>query len=447
MRIFITILTIVLISAALIFTAGKFKEVKEAPRGEIMVNTGELASKEAIEHFSGGLKFKTISRSDYKSADFDEFESFVGYLEKNYPLVYEKTEFKRINDYALLFKLRGSEGKEKPVILIAHYDVVPEGKAEDWQHPPFSGHFDGEYFWGRGAIDNKASLFATMEALNSLLESGFVPKRDIYIAFSHDEETGGREGAENVVAYLSEQGVHFDHVLDEGGHITQENIAFVGTGEKGRLLTKITISAKGGHASVPGENSAVEQVAKLITAFQKNPMGSSFASRKNAEHYAKTHTTLAVTMIEGSNAPNVIPKEASFTVDSRILPSQSTDDVKKHIQKIIDKTFTPSGRENVRVEYLAAVEPSKISDINSQSFKNLKAKIEKFYPNVEVEPFLSLGATDARTYGQIADNAYRFLPAMMSDEEHNLMHADNERISLKNYSAMINFYKDYIESL
>jgi len=417
-----------------------------------MTNTGELASEAMIKRFSGGLKFKTISRSDYKSADFSEFEGFISYLQKSYPLVFKKTEFKRVNNYALLFKVKGSESGEdaqKPVILIAHYDVVPVGKEENWKYPPFSGHFDGEYFRGRGALDNKASLFATMEALNSLLESGFVPKRDIYIAFSQDEEVGGAQGAEHIVKYLSAQGVHLDHVLDEGGRITQvkgKTVALVGTGEKGRLVARITVSAKGGHASVPNENSSVEKLAKLITAFQKNHMGSPFASRKDPEKYAKTHTTLAITMLEGSNAWNVVPKEASFTVDSRILPSQSTDDVKKHIEKVIDKTFKGSGRRNVKVEYLTEVEPSRTSDVNSQSFKNLAAKIEKFYPDARVEPFLSLGATDARTYGQIADNAYRFLPAIISDEDHGLMHADNEKISLKNYSAMINFYKDYLES-
>ena len=152
-------------------------------------------------------------------------------------------------------------------------------------------------------------------------------------------------------------------------------------------------------------------------------------------------------MLEGSNAWNVIPQEASFTIDSRILPSQSTTDVKKHIDKVISKTFSPDTRENVKVEYLTEVEPSKTSDINSPSYKNLVAKINKFYPSAKVEPFLSLGATDARTYGQIADNAYRFLPAIISDEDHSRMHADNERLSLRNYSIMISFYKDYMESL
>lgn len=442
------------------------------------------ASKEAISNFSKGLTFKTISNTDYKLSNVQEFSAFLNYLQYTYPLIFRKTETARINDYALVLKLKGRTTKNKPFLITAHYDIVPESNDNNWKYPPFSGSFDGKDFYSRGALDDKASVFAILEALNELLKEDFVPNRDIYIAFSQDEETGKNEGAPKVVEYFKKKNIRFDNVLDEGGRIVELKnapVAMVGVCEKGRLKTKITVSAEGSHASTPPKNTSVDKLAKLILAIKNNPIpakmidseleyykstynnydfktrfliANSFLLKsllnlelsKNKKDYARTHSTTTVTMLGASNASNVVAKEAYLIVDSRILPTQNCAFVKKHIEKVVNKTFKGKEKNNVQIEYLSCIEPSNISDVSSESYKKLMTEINNLYPGVVVVPTLTLGGTDARTYNIVADNAYRFLPAILTEEEEGLMHSDNERISLKNYSRMIYFYKHFIQS-
>ena len=141
----ITVLLILLITLGLLKTEGKMEN---------------YATSEAIQHISDGLKIKTISNSDYSKSSFEEYDKFIEYLKYTYPLIFEKTEFQRINGYALLFKLKGKDENKMPSLLTGHYDVVPADDEKEWEHPPFSGYYDEKYIVSRGAIDDKGSLFS-----------------------------------------------------------------------------------------------------------------------------------------------------------------------------------------------------------------------------------------------------------------------------------------------
>ncbi len=444
----------------------------------------QVPSDDALKRFSGGLQIRTISNPVYSETDFSEFDRFIEYIKTQYPAIFEKCEFSTVNKYGLVFKYPGTESSLKPNLLTAHYDVVGLKDETKWIHPPFSGFYDENYIYSRGTIDDKGSVFAILEALNELINNGFKPKADLYIAFSQTEETGSSEGAPKIIEYFKNQNITFDTALDEGGRIVNKNgkyYAFVGVAEKGRLLTKITVKGEGSHASSPHRNLATQKLACLITAFNSNQpkaiiskevneyykqtynsyglltkflLSNSLVLKpflvkklsKNAEDNARIHSTTAITIIDASNIQNAVAAEASMIVDTRIIPNQTTEDMKEYIEKIIKKTLPKMKEnfENIKVEYLSKVEPCESSDITTEEYKQLTSDIRKLYPDIAVVPYLTLGGTDAREYAAISDNTYRFLPCILTQEEAALMHSDNERISVKNWARMISFYKEFI---
>ena len=171
------------------------------------------------ERLAQMVRCETISsRYDQK---VEKFLAFHEVLAKLFPNVHASCE-KHVFDGSLLFKWAG-RGEADPIILMSHQDVVEAGGK--WEHEPFSGDIDETgRVWGRGTVDTKASLFCIFTALEELMESGFVPAGDVYIATSCTEEISG-PGAPTTVAYLKEQGVKPSLVLDEGGMILQSPMA------------------------------------------------------------------------------------------------------------------------------------------------------------------------------------------------------------------------------
>jgi carboxypeptidase PM20D1 len=162
-------------------------------------------------------------------------------LQTNYPRLHATLTREIIHRSALLYRWTGRESCP-PLLLLAHQDVVPvePGTESDWQHPAFSGIVAQEMIWGRGAIDDKAALIGMMEAIEHLLADAFEPQCDIWLAFGHDEEVGGAQGAVALAARLQQLGVKPAFVLDEGGAITQGTVpnlkpplATIGVAEKG----------------------------------------------------------------------------------------------------------------------------------------------------------------------------------------------------------------------
>ncbi len=125
-----------------------------------------------------------------------------------------------VNTIGLVYTIQGTNPSLKPIMLAAHQDVVPINDEQAWKYPPFSGHFDGRWLWGRGASDDKNSLTALMSALETLLGyPEWVPKRTIVLALGFDEESSGRRGAGTISQFLEERygkyGIAL--ILDEGG--------------------------------------------------------------------------------------------------------------------------------------------------------------------------------------------------------------------------------------
>ncbi len=350
--------------------------------------------------------------------------------------------------------------------------------AEDWDFGPFSGAVANGRIYGRGTIDMKGMLFSLMESLNHLIKSKHIPKRDIYLAFGFDEEVGGQEGAAKIAAYFKGKNLMFDAVYDEGGLILEKGsvaginseVAVIGCAEKGFLSVKIKVKGLGGHASMPPTESAIGKAAvimqrlehdqmkpmitPLINQFFTNIGGSmSFVNRmgianqwllkpvllsqltKNNSTNALVRTTTALTMMKGSDAPNVLSPEVEFVVNFRLLPGNTVQDVKEHIAKAT-KGFDVEIEEIDNVKEASAVSPT-----DTKAFKLIEAAIKEIHPTAIATPYLTVGATDAYKYQIVSKNIYRFMPIKINDAEKQSIHSTNEYLSIENYMKMIHYFE------
>lgn len=235
-----------------------------------------------IKRLQEGLRFQTITFShisqnisaivDYGKFIRDEFRDL-----ESYPYV----KFNLINNYSILYEIKGKRDDLKPYLLAAHFDVVPANAQEDkWTHEPFEANIDEGFIYARGTIDDKSSMLSQLEALRIFLKSNGQPQRSFYLAYGHDEEKSGAEGAKMISNLLSN--VALEYVLDEGTMIIEDMfqelerpIAFVGIAEKGYLTVKYFVNVTGGHSSMPNDQeSAVYICADAISKLKANKIPS-----------------------------------------------------------------------------------------------------------------------------------------------------------------------------
>lgn len=206
-----------------------------------------LKSKEfrngSIARLSGAVQISSMSYDDLgeigEDKRWDVFYDLATYLEKSYPLVHQTLQLDKVNTHGLAYTWLGSDISLKPLLLMAHQDVVPvpEDTIGSWTHPPFSGYYDGKLIWGRGASDCKNSLTGILEALEQLIDAGFTPTRSIVLSFGFDEESSGVRGAGELSQFiLQKYGKNsFSAIVDEGaGYYSKwgKTFALPGVAEK-----------------------------------------------------------------------------------------------------------------------------------------------------------------------------------------------------------------------
>lgn len=431
----------------------------------------------AAKHLSGAVQIRTIGYDDITKTDRAAFEEFASYLEKAYPAVHKTLTCERVNGLSLLYHWKGKSHDKKPALFCAHIDVVPveQGTEGDWKYPPYSGEIAEGAVWGRGTQDIKVQLITLLDAAEAMIGRGYVPDRDIYFAFGHDEETRRSDGADVIAAMLKERNISFEYVLDEGGCVIDNGVkginrpvAFIGIAEKGFVNIRLSVKAEGGHSSMPPEHTAAGLISRAVTGIESNKrpliltgpvremfralapsMG--FGSRlflsnlwifaplfkkvfaKTASGAAFLRTTVAPTMLEGSGAPNVLPLNASAVINARILHGESSATLKAHLEKVI-------GDESISIEMNQVYEPSKISPVDSYGFTCTANAIRTLWPGAVISPYLVVGGTDARKYEELTDCVYRFSPFRVDNSEMKQMHGTNEHISIKNIGDSVRFY-------
>ena len=368
---------------------------------------------------------------------------------------------------------------------------------EEWDFPAFAGDIvskDGEDFIrGRGTLDTKGTVCAIMEAVEIKLKEGWLPKTDLYLCFSGEEEISGNTTVD-IVNWFKNQNIDVEFVLDEGGAIVENAFpgvakpcAMIGTAEKGFINMDITIAGKPGHASAPPKHSSIGLAAKVATKIEKVARGSSFAkvnftkpvkelfnimgpNNKNAplkflfsnlwltkplvnlaskiiggELFALLHTTTAVTMMEGSNAYNVLPSQGKIGLNVRLLEG---DTVEKYVERISKLTKKELGKDaNFSITMAQSNNPSRVSDTSCPQWEKLCQAIAKTWENILISPYLMMAGSDSRHYCRITDKVYRFSGMFLSKEERGMIHGKNERISTETLITTVEFYINLLETL
>jgi carboxypeptidase PM20D1 len=220
------------------------------------------------------VQLQTVSEGQGR-IDPQALEDLRLQLAVDFPKAHEALEQRTLGS-TLVFTWRGTDPSLPAGALLAHQDVVPVADPSSWTHPPFAGVIADGFVWGRGSLDDKQSIVAQLAAVEALLAEGFRPRRTLYFAMGHDEEMGG-SGARAFASSLA--GEQLDFVLDEGGMVSvgvldglSAPAALIGVSEKGYVSLELSVTADGGHSSMPPPHTAVGTLAQAIVALEANPL-------------------------------------------------------------------------------------------------------------------------------------------------------------------------------
>ena len=460
------------------------------PEGMVDITLPEppaVSAEQGARHLAEAIRFQTVT---YKGGDpapeaAGPWLDLHDWMVATYPRVHAGLTLEKIADYSLLYKWQGSDASLDPIVLMAHQDVVPLnfGTLDDWEAEPFSGEIIEGVIYGRGALDDKGSLVAILEACEALITSGFRPKRTVYLMFGHDEEVSG-SGAQAMFQLLHDRGVRAEMVLDEGffvisdSPLTGKPFGFIGVSEKGYVTLRMTAHAEGGHSSTPPPDSANVRLARAIVALEEHQMKADFTKPPVSDLFraaaadmgffnrmalanmwlfggmvegqmsaagganAMIRTTTAPTMLEGSVKENVLPQRATALVNFRLHPNDTAEDVMAHVEAVTRKI---SGLEITVNGGGIGSEASPVSPSDNTPFAVLSAVASQIGGgDIAVGPALVVGGTDARYASKISDNVYRFQPSYVSMAEVSGFHGSNERLSVANMGRMAEGYAQLI---
>jgi carboxypeptidase PM20D1 len=446
------------------------------------VGSGELPR--AAAKLQALVRIPTVSHRELDRVDTAAFDQLVAELARQFPLLHERLELTRVHTHGLLFHWPGASA-ERPVVLMAHTDVVPVGGT--WQHDAFSGDVVDGQLWGRGTLDDKGSLVGVCEAVELLLEREFTPAQDVWLSFGCDEEVFGT-AATTAVTVLQERGVRPWFVVDEGGAIAHDAfsgvgkpVGVVGVTEKGIMSVHLRVEGRGGHASTPARMGPTARLARAITRVDRSPMPSSLPAptlelfRRLAPHAplalrpllanasrlgpalprlltalgpesaAMVRTTFAITTLEGSPALNVIAQTATAGVNIRIMLGDTSEAVLAHLRKVI-------GDDKVEIDVVEVFEPSPLSpystaDHTDDAFALVEATIREVFPDAVPAPYVMMAATDSRSFSPICERIYRFAPFRMTKAQRESIHSYDEHLGVDDLLDGVRWYRRLIETL
>jgi carboxypeptidase PM20D1 len=372
---------------------------------------------------------------------------------------------------------RGTDSKKKPLLVIAHMDVV-EAKREDWKRDPFTPVIENGYVFGRGAVDNKFELSIITAAVAKLKREGWKPKRDVILAFSGDEET-----TMVTTRKLAQQFKNAELALngDAGGGLLSEEgqpvVYGLQAGEKSYADFKLTVTNPGGHSSRPGKVNAIYQLGRAldrISAYQFPPMrnelttaffkeslpkltGPTAAAVKSylanpndanalatlsadSNYVGQLRTTCVATQIEGGHAPNALPQKAVANINCRIFPGVSYAQVQKTLTEIV---------ADPAVEVTLPGSGSVVSDaspLRGDVMNAVTKAVHARYPGLSVVPSMSAGATDSMHFRALGVPSYGVSGLFMKDSDE-FAHGLDERVPISAIDGALAHWDSVLKAL
>jgi carboxypeptidase PM20D1 len=280
---------------------------------------------------------------------------------------------------------------------------------------------------------------------------------------------------------LASRGVHAELALDEGSAIVEDvvrdvpaPVAAIGIAEKGYVSVDLKAEVPGGHSSTPARDNALTVLARAVERLQAEPMPARIDGA-TAQFFAwaapemrfgprlalantwvtgplvrkmlsssptlgaSIRTTTAVTVFHAGVKDNVVPATATATVNFRVLPGDTTQDVLAHVKEVVD-----DGRIAAVAQAGSTTEPSRVSRVEARGFGLLARTVREVFPGTVVAPSLVLGATDGRHYDKVADDVYRFFPFRLRPEDIKRIHGKDERIGIETLAEGVRFYRRFL---
>ena len=465
----------------------KFERMKLSDEEVELLNPDNATQLVWAKKLGDAIKIPTVSRSE-TDQNVEEINNLHAYLKSRFTTVFssENVEVSYPNSLSILLRVQGSKPTPNPYLLCAHLDVVPAGDLDQWDHEPFLGEVvdqdDDQFIYGRGAIDDKHSVVGILQALEIVLDSGGQPDRTFYVAFGHDEEVSGLNGAgeisKDLKILLDEHNEKLDFLLDEGMFVMQDvvpgvddPVIYIGVVEKGWTTLELTVTGDQSHSSAPPRESTIGILAKAVSNLEKHRSPAKFSSgpEYDSMSYLAPHasflfklilsnlwlfkdavssvlaggseldaiqrTTTAVTIIEGGIKENVIPSFARAIVNHRIHPTEVLDDILKHDKHVIDD-------DRVKIETKGYFPPPPISPYSNDAvaFQVIANSALDVFPEAHITPGTLIANTDTKHYLDLTDKIYRFSPAFITKNDTKRFHGFNERISVKNFVQVVEFY-------
>lgn len=457
---------------ALIRTAAMRAKTNVAYTPDILPQELQVAE----EKLGAMIRIPTVSKHEHE--DLSDFYRYQEELERLFPLLHKHLE-KTVLKGTLIYYWKGKDPEKQPVLFMGHQDVVPASD-DGWSVPAYSGVVKDGCLYGRGALDCKGTMYVQMQAVEELLTDGFVPKCDVYLEYSINEETGG-DGAASAVRYLKEKGIELALVLDEGGAVVDQAVpgmdrpyAVIGITEKGYMDLKITAKGRGGHSSTPPRNTPNARLFAFANEIEKKrpfekkllpeaeemlrcmapsfpfglrlalgniaflrPLIKALMPAVSPFGEAVMATTCCFTMMKGSDAANVIPKEPYLIANLRTSVHQGCDASLAVMKKYADKY-------GLEIEVLMRRDASPVSDIQSPEYAYVTECIKKQFPDAGIAPYIIMGGTDCRHFHALTQNALRFAPVRMTAAQSASCHGIDENVTVKALAEGVRFYKMFL---
>jgi acetylornithine deacetylase/succinyl-diaminopimelate desuccinylase-like protein len=373
---------------------------------------------------------------------------------------------------SLIVRYRGNGTGGKPVLAMAHMDVVT-AKPEDWQRDPFMLTEEGGYFFGRGTYDVKGGVACITDAFLRLKAEGFVPSRDLILVFTGDEETAqdtAMDIAHNHRDLIdAEYALNSDAgrgTLDEGdGHAV---VYALQTGEKAAASYELTVHNPGGHSSLPRADNAIYELADALeklrglrfpvmwndstreffrimgprtpgklgaamSRFAVNPQDLTATDTLNASptYVGVTRTTCVPTLLRGGHADNALPQSATVTINCRIFPGVSPDTIQAALQAVVGP------KVEIKMPYQPIL--SQPSPLRPDVLAAVTKTVHSFYPGLPIAPKLEPYATDGALFRSVGIPTYGVSEVFMKDSD-DFRHGLNERLPVKSFYDGLEFW-------
>ncbi|MBI3981735.1 MAG: M20/M25/M40 family metallo-hydrolase [Gemmatimonadetes bacterium] len=359
----------------------------------------------------------------------------------------------------LVVRYRGRNTGKKPLLLLAHLDVVDADPA-DWTLDPFTFTDRDGWFYGRGTSDDKDEAAIWAATLIRLRQEGYAPDRDVIIALTADEEGGDHNGVDWLLAHRRDL-IDAAFALNEGGGgVIKDGRRLsnnVQASEKVYQSFRLEATNKGGHSSLPRSDNAIYQltaalgriaeyrfpvklnevsrsffertaaietpdVASAMRGLLRNPPDPAAAERlaANPAYNSRMRTTCVATMLEGGHAENALPQRARAVVNCRMLPGEPPEEVLATLRRVV-------GDPGVTVTPIADAKPSPPSPLTPEILRAIEEMTEEMWPGVPVIPTMSTGATDGLFLRQSGIPVYG-VSGVFGDEADVRAHGQDERI-------------------